>query len=586
MDRPPAPSTQGGRRSVLLGAGLLLGVVGLLAWPRLVGDLLATQGYMPHGHCYLWQPGLVGLHLVSDTLIGVAYLAISMTLVFLVYRARTDIPFHWMFLAFGAFILACGATHFMEVWTLWTPSYWLSGNVKLVTAVASVTTAVVLPPLVPRVLQLVRAEKTAEAQRTRLVIAEERAKLLASEQKAREEAEAARALAEAASHAKDQFLATVSHELRNPLSPILSWSRMLRTGDLDAAHTRQAIEAIERCATWQAQLIDDLLDVSRIVSGKLRMDVRPLDLCPIVQAALDSARLAADAKQIRLYTVLDPRSGPIAGDPERLQQVVWNLLSNAIKFTPRGGRVQVRLERVNSHVELTVSDTGEGIEPSLLPHLFERFWQAGSGTTRRHGGLGLGLAIVRHIVELHGGTVRAESEGLRRGSLFHVMLPLMATTEREMADAERRHPGAGDAFAPVMAPDLGSVRVLVVDDEPNSNEAVRTVLSRCGAEVRVAASAPQAIEILDRWRPDVLVSDIGMPGEDGYALIARVRARPADRGGTLPALALTAFARSDDRVRTLAAGFQMHVAKPVDPSELAVAVARLAGRPVQGSAPR
>jgi signal transduction histidine kinase/ActR/RegA family two-component response regulator len=577
MDRSPVDSVPGGRRSVFLGAALV-GIVGLLAWPRLVGDLLVTQGYMPHGHCYLWQPGLVGLHLVSDTLIGLAYLAISMTLVFLVYRARTDIPFHWIFLAFGAFILACGATHFMEVWTLWTPSYWLSGNVKLVTAVASVTTAVMLPPLVPRVLQLVRAERTAEDQRARLAIAEERAKLLASEQKAREEAEAARAVAEAASQAKDQFLATISHELRNPLSPILSWSRMLRAGGLDEDRTRKAIEAIERCATWQAQLVDDLLDVSRIVSGKLRMDVRPLELLPIVEAALASARLAADAKQIRLQTVLDPLSGPVAGDPERLQQVVWNLLSNAIKFTPRGGRVQVRLERINSHVELTVSDTGEGIDASVLPHLFERFWQAESGTTRRQGGLGLGLAIVRHIVELHGGTVRAESEGRGHGSLFHVRLPLMVTTQREMADVTRRHPTASDAFVPGMFPDLRHVRVLVVDDEPDSNEAVRDVLSRCDAEVRVAASTAQAIELLDRWRPDVLVSDIGMPGEDGYALIAQVRARPAERSGTLPALALTAFARTEDRIRTMAAGFQMHLAKPVDPSELAIAVARLAGR--------
>jgi signal transduction histidine kinase/CheY-like chemotaxis protein len=580
MDRSPVGSVPGGRRSVFLGAASLVGIVGLLAWPRLVGDLLVTQGYMPHGHCYLWQPGLVGLHLVSDTLIGLAYLGISMTLVFLVYRARTDIPFHWMFLAFGAFILACGATHFMEVWTLWTPSYWLSGNVKLVTAVASVTTAVVLPPLVPRVLQLVRAEKAAESQRTRLVIAEERAKRLASEQKAREQAEAARAVAEEASQAKDQFLATVSHELRNPLSPILSWSRMLRAGGLDEERTRKAVEAIERCATWQAQLIDDLLDVSRIVSGKLRMDVRPLELLPIVEAGLETARLAADAKQIRLQTALDPLSGPVAGDPERLQQVVWNLLSNAIKFTPRGGRVQVRLERVDSHVELTVSDTGEGIEASVLPHLFERFWQAESGTTRRQGGLGLGLAIVRHIVELHGGTVYAESEGPGRGSLFHVRLPLMVTTQREMAEAGRRHPTANDAFGPGVLPDLRNVRVLVVDDEPDSNEAVRAVLSRCDAEVRVAGSSEQAIEILGRWRPDVLVSDIGMPGEDGYALIAQVRARSADRSGTVPALALTAFARTEDRIRTLAAGFQMHLAKPVDPSELAVAVARLAGRPV------
>ncbi|RIK98800.1 MAG: hybrid sensor histidine kinase/response regulator [Proteobacteria bacterium] len=529
---------------------------------------------MPHGHCYLWQPGLVGLHFVSDSLIGLAYLSISATLLYFVTQARDEIPFSWVFLAFGAFILACGATHFMEVWTMWTPSYWASGNVKLVTAIASVATAVAIPPLVPRALRLVRAEQLAEERGIQLAEAEDRAALAARAVRAQQEAEAARAEAEAANRAKDQFLATVSHELRNPLSPILAWSRMLASGGLDADRTRQAVEAIERCAVAQAQLIDDLLDVSRIVSGKLRMDVRTLDLAAVIDAAVAAARPAADAKQIRVEVDVDPAAGPVLGDAERMQQVVWNLLSNAVKATSRGGHVRIRLARVASHVELSVADDGAGIEPALLPDLFQRFTQGEAGTTRRQGGLGLGLAIVRHIVELHGGSVRAESDGPGRGARFHVALPLPAM--HPLGAPPRRHPSAAAALAADSLADLGGLRVLVVDDEPDSNAAVQAVLARCGADVRVAASAQQALDLFERWRPDVLVSDIGMPVEDGYALIARIRALPPERGGDVPALALTAYARSDDRVRTLAAGFQLHLAKPVEPSELGAAVARLA----------
>jgi len=385
----------------------------------------------------------------------------------------------------------------------------------------------------------------------------------------------ARSVAEGANRAKDQFLAMVSHELRNPLSPILAWSRLLQSPDLAEEKRLQGLQAIERGARSQAQLIGDLLDISRIVSGKLRLDVRPLDLAPVIEAAIETVRPSAEARQVRLNVILDPRSGPIAGDPERLQQVAWNLLSNAVKFTPKGGRVSVQLARINSHVELTVSDTGEGIPAELLPHVFERFWQAEAGTTRQRGGLGLGLAIVRHLVELHGGTVAVHSDGAGSGTSFRVDLPLMAVTS-DARDPARRHPTGEDGPSPGHETRLERVRVLVVDDEPDTVAVVQALLALQGADVRTARSTPDALAVLDQWRPDVLVSDIGMPGDDGYALIARVRARAGTDSGAIPAVALTAYARVEDRIRVLAAGFDMHVAKPIDPAELVAVVARLA----------
>jgi len=394
---------------------------------------------------------------------------------------------------------------------------------------------------------------------------------------------AARRAAEAANRAKDEFLATVSHELRNPLSPILTWSRLLQTRTLPPDKTANALAAIERGARSQAQLIDDLLDVSRIVAGRLRLDVRPTDLGPVVGAAVETVRPAAEAKQIKLTTVIDPRAGLVAGDGSRLQQVVWNLVSNAIKFTPRGGRVQVRVERVSSHVELTVTDNGAGIAPDVLPRVFERFWQAQDGTNRRQGGLGLGLAIVRHLVELHGGSVSVHSDGQGHGSVFRVTLPVMLTTA-DASSASRRHPVAhdGDRSADLAA--LSGTDVLVVDDEPDTVESVRALLAACGASVRTATSVREALSALDgSTLPAVIVSDIGMPEEDGYELVRRLRERPPERGGTIPAVAVTAYARVEDRVKALAAGFQMHVAKPLDPSELVAVVASLSGRSVDGA---
>jgi PAS domain S-box-containing protein len=383
---------------------------------------------------------------------------------------------------------------------------------------------------------------------------------------------AARMEAEAADRAKDEFLATLSHELRTPLTAILGWARMLQSGQHEPAMGARALETIVRSARVLTQLIDDILDVARIRSGKLRLDVRPVRLAGVVEAAVESMRPAAEAKEIRLQPVLDPRAGPVAGDPDRLQQVVWNLLSNAIKFTPKKGRVQVRLERVNSHIEIVVSDDGEGIEPDLLPHVFGRFVQGDSTSTRRHGGLGLGLALVRSLVELHGGTVTAASEGRGRGATFTVKLPLMVRTDEPTG---RVHPQAG-GLLDLPAPSLAGVRVLVVEDSEDARLLLAQVLTERGAEVRTAASADEGLAALSVSRPHVLISDIEMPGTDGYAFLRAVRSRPAEDGGGVPAIAVTAYGRLEDRVRSLAAGYQMHVAKPVDPVELVAVVASLA----------
>jgi PAS domain S-box-containing protein len=389
--------------------------------------------------------------------------------------------------------------------------------------------------------------------------------------------QAARTEAEAANRAKDEFLATVSHELRTPLNAILGWSHMLRSSKLEEATYERALETIERNAKAQAQLVEDILDVSRIITGNLRLDVRPVDLSPVIEAAIDSIRPAVDAKGIRLETVLDPRAGPISGDPARLQQIVWNLLSNAVKFTDRGGRVQVRLERVNSHVEINVSDTGRGIRTDFLPQVFDRFRQADSTSTRAHGGLGLGLAIVRHLVEMHGGAVEAFSPGEGLGATFTVKLPLMIV-HKDFRQPDRVHPAADSGARFEQTTTLEGLRLLVVDDEQDTRELLVLILGRFGAEVKSCAAASEALEMLAEWKPDVLVSDIEMPGEDGYTFIRRVRSLDSSRARNTPAIALTAYARVEDRMRALAAGFQMHVAKPVEPAELAVVIASLVER--------
>ncbi len=394
-----------------------------------------------------------------------------------------------------------------------------------------------------------------------------------------EQESAARAESEQANRLKDEFLATVSHELRSPLNSILGWSSMLRDKRIDEEKWARAHEVIYRNARAQNQLISDLLDVSRIITGKLLLDVRKLDLIPIIEAAMDVVRPAVDAKQIRLVSSLDPAAGFVSGDADRLQQVVWNLLSNAVKFTPPGGEIRVGLDHVGANVTITVSDTGEGIELEFLPFVFDRFRQSEGGSARPSGGLGLGLAIVRHLVELHGGTVSAESLGRGTGATFTVTLP-QAALRKEGSEVERDRAAAGEIPQDSSPPPnlLYDLRVLLVDDDPDARNLLCLILTSYEADVRDCASAAEALQILDEWRPDALVSDIGMPVEDGYVLIRKVREREPERGGLVPAIALTAYARAEDARRALEAGYQAHVPKPVEPGELAMAVANLVDR--------
>jgi PAS domain S-box-containing protein len=664
-------------------AGATIGVFLMMArCPRDAG----ADDFLPHAVCYLWDRSLLLVHAVSDFLIGASYVVISATLAYLVYRARRDIPFHSIVLAFGAFIVACGATHFMELWTLWEPRYWLAGGVKVVTAIASVATAVVLPPLVPKALSLVRSahlsreqERVVRRSETRfrallesapdgIVIADrdgriamvnrqaellfgyEREELLGREletllperarmqhvahraqyvaapavrpmgrglalsgrrkdgtefpaeislspletdegllitavvrdvterRRAEEQqlelvrAQAARAEAEAANRTKDQFLATLSHELRTPLNAVYGWAKMLRAGSLDDAGAQRAAEVIERNAGVQAKMIDDLLDVSRITTGKMQLDVRVVDPRVVVEAALDVVAPAAAAKQLRLQPVLDPRAGPLMGDPERLQQVVWNLLSNSVKFTSKGGRIQVNLRRVNSHVEIAVADSGEGIDPALLPVIFDRFRQ---GTGGRRGGLGIGLSLVRHLVELHGGEVSAHSDGPGQGAVFVVKLPVTIARPADRRDSD----GAVHVAVPVVCGrPLEGLRVLAAEDDVDSLELLRAILTTQGASVTTAISGAAALDSLARGIPDIVLSDIEMPGGDGYALIRAIRNAQDARWRSLPAVALTAYGRVEDRIRLLSAGFNMHLPKPVDPSEVAAVILSLTRR--------
>ena len=390
--------------------------------------------------------------------------------------------------------------------------------------------------------------------------------LLSSLERAKEEAEGA-------SRAKDEFLAVCSHELRTPLTPILGWARLLRAKKNDPASLERGLEIIERNVKAQGQLIEDLLDISRIVSGKMRLNTAPVELAKVIDAALETVRTAADAKQLRLEACFT-ETPIVSGDAGRLQQVVWNLLNNAIKFTPPKGLVQVRLKEKGAFAEISVADNGEGMAPEYIPFLFKRFSQADSTSTRSHGGLGLGLSIVRHLIELHGGSVGAHSGGKGQGSEFSVKIPI-ANAPVEIGDSGPiyRTLPKGDAL-----PYLDGLQVLVVDDEHDSREFIAAALEQWGARVTTAGSAEEALRSIAILKPNVLVSDIGMPVEDGYALIRRLREQPAEYGGRIPAVALTAYARAEDRMRALSEGFQMHVPKPVEPSELATVVAKLAAR--------
>ncbi|MGQ0503140.1 MAG: ATP-binding protein [Panacagrimonas sp.] len=386
----------------------------------------------------------------------------------------------------------------------------------------------------------------------------------------------ARADAEHASRIKDDFVATLSHELRTPLTPILGWVAILKRKQLADPHAREGLEVIERNARAQTQIINDLLDMSRIVSGKIRLEVENVNLRDVVDAGAATVRTAADAREIRLEIRADAAVTMVRGDPGRLQQIVWNLLTNAIKFTPQKGQVIITLQRLPAHVELSVTDTGQGIDPGFLPHVFERFRQADSSTTRQVGGLGLGLAIVKQLVDLHGGAVSAHSAGLGQGATFTVRFPVAATPVNEGSVVLRTDPDRRER-ADIATASLARLRVLVVDDDIDSRTLVATVLEGRGAEVVRVGSAAEALTAVRQWRPELMISDIGMPVMDGYELMRLIRTLPSDEGGKTPAIALTAFARSEDRSRALLAGYQLHLAKPIEAAELVAAAASLTG---------
>ncbi|MDZ8049967.1 MAG: ATP-binding protein [Aulosira sp. ZfuVER01] len=388
-----------------------------------------------------------------------------------------------------------------------------------------------------------------------------------------QERQRAQEAAEAANRIKDEFLAIVSHELRSPLNPILGWAKLLKKRSLNEAATLRAVETIERNAELQAQLIDDLLDISRILRGKLALSLETVNLAAIIEAALDTVRLAAEAKSIEINLNLDKRVAQVKGDSSRLQQVVWNLVSNAIKFTPSGGRIEVNLKQIDSQVQIQVKDTGKGINPNFLPHVFEYFRQADSSITRRSGGLGLGLAIVRQLVELHGGRVWAESPGEEKGATFTVAFPALQKS-LSLAEKDRNLYDDSYSFSMLYAP-LEGVKVLVVDDDVDTREFLAFLLEQQGAIVTIAASAHEALAAIAQSKPDLLLSDLGMPEVDGYALIRKLRAMSVDQGGQIPAIALTAYAAETTQQQVFAAGFQLHIAKPADPSKLITAIASL-----------
>ena len=383
-----------------------------------------------------------------------------------------------------------------------------------------------------------------------------------------------RAEAEKANRLKDEFLMTVSHELRTPLTAIYGWARMLVTGEMDPDQAPRALQTIARNAQALTQLVNDLLDVSRAIAGKVRLTLGPMNLAQVVAAAIDAMQPAADAKGIRLKVDVEPDIAPLAGDAERMQQVVWNLLSNAIKFTPEGGTVSVQLRQVDHHAVITVTDTGCGIAPDFVPFVFDRFRQADAGTTRQYGGLGLGLAIVRHLVELHGGTVTAESPGIGHGSTFRVSVPLLASRTRAVEDAELG-PAADQRGATRR---LDGLRVLVVDDDVEARELFGIIVGNAGADTRLVSSTHDALVVVERWWPDVLISDIEMPIDDGYVLMKRMRALSRSQHMKIAAIAATAHSRPEDQVRALEAGFARHLAKPIEPAELLDVVAAVAGR--------
>ena len=403
---------------------------------------------------------------------------------------------------------------------------------------------------------------------------------ISDRQRVQEERERLLQLAQDAARLRDEFLATLSHELRTPLNAIVGYSRMLQAGLLEGDRSDRALEAVVRNANALTQIVEDVLDISRIIKGKVRLNVQRVELPDIVLEAVDTVRPAADAKGVRIETIVDPHAAPVSGDPDRLQQIMWNLLSNAVKFTGRGGRVQVRVERVRSHVDITVSDTGIGIPPEFLPHVFERFRQADGGISRERGGLGIGLAITRHLVELQGGHISVTSAGADTGTTFCIELPVMIVTMDD-STVTREQPIVQRTGGRIEVPDLAGIRVLAVDDDVDALMLVGTILESAGATVATADSAERALDIIHRMKPDVLLADLGLPRVDGFELIGRIRRSGDPDVRDVPAAALTAYARSEDRARALRSGFQIHLAKPIEPGELLAAIAAIAVRRVK-----
>jgi signal transduction histidine kinase len=550
----------------------------------------SSEGFMPHGHCYLWTPGLLWTYVVSDAVIGMSYYSIPLALTYFV-RKRADLQFSGIFLLFSLFIFACGTTHFVSLWTIWHPDYWLDAAIKFLTALASIFTAVVLWPLIPQALRIPSMQQLNQAiQQLEKEIAERKnaekalselnelleqrvaartAELVEAEHKlsfALASERAARAEAERLNHAKDQFLATLSHELRTPLHAIYGWTQLLQVRANEPDMVTKGIEVIDRNVRLQTNLIEELLDTSAIVSGKVKLDMQDVELQAVVNASIASIMPAAHDKRIAVEASMQDGIAPVRGDPTRLQQVLWNLLANAVKFTPEGGRVEVRLARIGDRIEISVADNGEGLDPDFIPLMFERFRQADASTRRRHSGLGIGLSIVKALVEMHGGAVRAASPGKLCGTTVTISLP-------QHAWLGRAQPSAAPAIDFGSAPSLAGIRVLVVDDDRDARDMVRALLDSRQAVTGAAASASEGRTLLAEFKPDVMVCDISMPEEDGCDFLRSVRASGIDT----PAIALTALAHPDDSVRTIKAGYQAHLVKPLEPAELFELIARLLG---------
>lgn len=551
-------------------------------------NLFDTSDFPARWHCGNWSRELGWTYITSDLLVFGAYFAIPISLAVYVRRKNQEIAFPRVYWLFASFILSCGITHLIDASIFWQPWYRLSALTKAVTAVASWATFVALLKIMPQALALpgtlrlnadlkreIEIRKKSEAalqdSAARLNSAmQERERLHASESKARSEAEQANAM-------KDQFLATLSHELRTPLGAILNWCHLLKDEAVSEDDLKHGLETIERNSRAQLQLVEDLLDMSRIVSGKVRLDVQAVDLHSVVTSAISAHRPAANQKQIQLTSVLDPSVAKIRGDAARLEQIVSNLLANAVKFTPEGGHIHVALERVNSHVEITVSDDGIGIAPEFLPYAFERFAQGDAMKNRRYGGLGLGLSIVKNLVALHGGSVWAKSAGIGKGSTFRVQLPCPVSTHHASEEDSRVHPSASSGGQDTALARLDGLNILLVDDDPDALETVGRILASAGASRSLASSAAAALQLMEKTSFDVLASDIGMPVMDGLEFIAEVRRREGP-SRNIPALAVSAFARSNERRRALEAGFDGYLSKPIEPSEFLALVKRMATR--------